>query len=177
LIASQRIPADQQFDVDLTTNRPQDLGLICISARNRKPVRAAIIANAVPEALRGFISSSGARRDQIVLVKPAAPPSSAVVPHTSLNVALALVLALIFNSALALLFEVFRDRLPESDELAQAVGYPVLTTVPTLRLRTVRAVEQDSQEVDLFESEAYGSTRSEDGFRFADEAGDEQSPR
>jgi capsular polysaccharide biosynthesis protein len=177
LIASQRIPADQQFDVDLTTNRPQDLGLIWISARNRKPVRAAIIANAVPEALRGFISSSGARRDQIVLVKPAAPPSSAVVPHTSLNVALALVLALIFNSALALLFEVFRDRLPESDELAQAVGYPVLTTVPSLRLRTVRAVEQDSQEVDLFESEAYGSTRSEDGFRFADEAGDEQSPR
>jgi capsular polysaccharide biosynthesis protein len=176
-LAARKIPAGESFGVDLSTSRPQDLGLIWISARNRVPERAAIVANAVPEALRGFIRRSGAQRDEIVTVKPAAVPSSAVFPHTSLNVALAAVLALIFNSALALLIEVFRDRLPEPDELAQAVGYPVLAAVPTLRLRTVTAVENDSEEVDLFESEAHGSTRARGGLRFADEADEEQSPR
>jgi capsular polysaccharide biosynthesis protein len=176
-IAARRIPAGQSFGVDLATKRPQDLALIWISARNEKPERAAIIADAVPEALRGFIRKSGAQRDEIVTVKPAAVPGSAVSPNVSLNVALAVVLALIFNSALALLFEVLRDRLPKSDELAQDVGYPVLTTIPTLRLRTVSAVEGDSREVEMFESEAHGSTSAKDGFPLVDGAGDEQSPR
>ena len=34
----------------------------------------------------------------------------------------------------SLLIELFRDRLPEPDELGQALGHPVLATIPTLRL-------------------------------------------
>jgi capsular polysaccharide biosynthesis protein len=172
-IAARRIRPGQSFGIDLSTSRPQDLGLIWISARNEAPARAAVIANAVPEALRGFIRRSGAQRDEIVMVKPATVPGSAVSPDVWLNVALAAVLALIFNSALALLIEVFRDRLPEPDELGQAVGYSVLTTIPTLRLRTVTTVENDSQEMDLFESKTQG-TRAGDGFRFPDDGGEEQ---
>jgi hypothetical protein len=51
-----------------------------------------------------------------------------------LKIAIAVMFGLIFNGALALLLELFRDRLPEPDELGQTLGRPVLATIPTLRL-------------------------------------------
>ena len=71
-------------------------------------------------------------------VKPATAPRSPVEPNTRLNLSLAFLLALVFNGALVLSFEVLRDRLPASEELGTELGHPVLATVPTLRLRRVK---------------------------------------
>jgi len=139
-----RLPGASAGDiagVELSADPVEDLGLLWISARSEDPNRAAIVANATPPVIRAFARNRGTFRDEIVTVKPATTPSAAVAPNTSLNVGLALLLALVFNSGLVLLYEVLRDRLPDSDELGQELGYPVLATIPTLRLRRVGDVE------------------------------------
>ena len=141
-----RVPLDAVSKVQVSAEPVEDLGLLWITARSENPVRAAIVANAVPPVLRAFSRNTGAVRDEIVTIKPAETPSSPSAPSTSLNVGLALLLALVFNSALVLLFEVLRDRLPESEELGQELGYPVLATIPTLRLRRVGPVDATREE-------------------------------
>lgn len=113
----------------------QSTELIWISARSRRPADAAAAANASPPALRRFVRQTGRPNDQIVTVKSATAPTSPVSPRVTLNIALALLLGLIFNGALALLFELIRDRMPDTEELGAAVGYPVLATIPTLLRR------------------------------------------
>ena len=127
-------------DVKLSASPVQDLDLLSITARSRNPTSAMVVANAAPLALRTFIRRTGSRSEQIVIAK-AATPGSLVSRQLPLKIAIALLLGLIFNGALALFIELFRDRLPEPDELGQALGHPVLATIPTLRLHPVGAVE------------------------------------
>jgi capsular polysaccharide biosynthesis protein len=122
--------------VKLSAAQVQDLDLLSITARNTNPMNALIAAAAAPDALRAFIRKTAPASERIVTVNAAAA-SSLVSRHLALNVAIALMLGLIFSGALALLIELFRDRLPEADELEQAVGYPVLATIPALRLHEV----------------------------------------
>jgi len=133
-------------EVELSGSPVEDLDLLSITARSRNPTSAVVVANATPLALRTFIRRTGARSEQIFIAKPATRPGSPVSRQFPLKLAIALMLGLIFNGALALLLELFRDRLPESDELGQAVGHPVLATIPTLRLHPVGAVEASREE-------------------------------
>jgi capsular polysaccharide biosynthesis protein len=120
--------------VKLTADNVQDLDLLSITARSESPRDTLVAAAAAPDALRRFIRRTAPPSERIVTVK--GPTSSSLVSrHLALNVTIALMLGLIFSGALALLLELFRDRLPEADELEVAVGHPVLTTIPTLRLR------------------------------------------
>jgi capsular polysaccharide biosynthesis protein len=116
----------------LSADPAQDLPLLTITARSKDPTSATVAAAAAPVALRGFIRRTGPSSEEIVTVK-AARQSSRVSRHLALNVTIALMVGLIFNGALALLLELFRDRLPEPEELGHAVGHPVLATIPTLR--------------------------------------------
>jgi len=125
-------------EVSLSASPVQDLDLLSITARSKDPTNARIAANAVPWALRAFIRNTGsASTEKIITVKAATTPSAPVSRHLSLNIVIAIMLGLIFNGALALVLELFRDRLPEPDELERAVGRPVLATVPSLRLHPV----------------------------------------
>ena len=132
-------------DVSLSGEPVEGVALLWISARGTDPATAAVVANAAPLVLRDFARASSVP-DQVVTVKPAATPRSPAEPNTSLNVGLALLLALVFNSALVLLFEVLRDRLPASEELGTELGYPVIVTIPTLRLRRVKDVDVPREE-------------------------------
>ena len=75
-----------------------------------------------------------------------------------LVVALALLLALVFNSALVLLYEVLRDRLPASEELGQELGHPVLATIPTLQLRRVADLETTREQDAVVAGRGRGNT-------------------
>lgn len=123
-------------DVSLSAKPVEGVALLWISARSADPTTAAVAANAAPPVLREFARAS-TTFERIVAVKPATKPSSPVEPNTSLNLSLAFLFALVFNSALVLSFEVLRDRLPASEELGQELGHPVLATIPALRLRRV----------------------------------------
>jgi capsular polysaccharide biosynthesis protein len=133
-------------EVELSGSPVEDLDLLSITARSRNPTSAMVVANATPLALMIFIRRTGARSEQIFIAKPATTPGSPVSRQLPLKLAIALMLGLIFNGALALLMELFRDRLPGPDELGEAVGHPVLATIPTLRLHPVGAVEAAREE-------------------------------
>ena len=120
--------------VHLSSSPVQDLDLLTIAARSRNRRKATVAANAAPWALRAFIRRAGSRSEKIVTVKQATTPSSPISRQLPLKITIALMLALIFTGALALLLELFRDRLPEPEELGQEVGVPVLATIPALRL-------------------------------------------
>jgi capsular polysaccharide biosynthesis protein len=136
-----RVSLRQFSEAELSASPVEDLDLLSITSRSESPTRAMVVASAAPVALRSFIRRTGSLSEQIVIAKPATMPTSPVSRQLPLKIAIALVLGLIFNGALALLIELFRDRLPESDELGQTLGYPVLATIPGLRLHPITAVE------------------------------------
>jgi capsular polysaccharide biosynthesis protein len=125
-------------EVKLSGEPIEELSLLTLRARSETPRNAVLVADAAPSALRIFIRKTGPRSEQIITLK-AATASSPVSRHLPLNIAIAVMLGLIFNGALALVLELFRDRLPEPDEMEQALGHPVLATVPTLRLHGLPA--------------------------------------
>lgn len=135
-----RIPQQLIGDVSLSADPVTDLALLWISAEGRHPAGVAAVANAAPDALRAAARKYGTPGDQIVTVQKAEVPSAAISPDTKLNIVLALALGLLFNCGLVLIYEVLRDRLPSTDELEDTLGYPVLASIPTLRLEQLGAV-------------------------------------
>jgi capsular polysaccharide biosynthesis protein len=143
--------------VDVSAEPVQELALFWVTASDEDPAIAARVANSVPRALRAFVTNTGTMQDQVVTIKAATAPTSPARPNLGLNMALAFVLALIFNSALVLLFELFRDRLPETEEFEEALGYPVLATIPTLQLRELKGADRGRDEETTARSSAkYG---------------------
>jgi capsular polysaccharide biosynthesis protein len=154
---TRRVPAPptKVSKVHLSASPVQDLDLLSIGARSRSRRHATIAANAAPWALRAFIRRSGSRSEKIVTVKAATTPTSPVSRQLPLKLTIALMLGLIFNGALAMLIELFRDRLPEPDQLGREVGVPVLATIPALRLHqaaSLAAVRQEADSVSLAQS-------------------------
>jgi capsular polysaccharide biosynthesis protein len=151
--------------VKLSAEPVQDLPLLTLTARGKRPISALIVADAAAPALREFIRSTAPVSERVVTVK-AATESSPVSRHLGLNIALALVLGLIFNGALALLIEFFRDRLPETDQLEQEFGYPVLATIPALQLHPLEARPQEATQPVAIRRSADGeSTQRAAGWR------------
>jgi capsular polysaccharide biosynthesis protein len=159
-----RVAPRKVSEVKLSGSPVQGVDLLSISARSKTPANATIAANAAPWALRAFIRRTGSGTEKVVLVKAATKPSSPASQQLPLKIAIALMFGLIFNGALALLLELFRDRLPEPDELGQALGRPVLATIPNLRLHeaaTLAAARQDPTSVSMEQSrDGEGSTRT-----------------
>jgi capsular polysaccharide biosynthesis protein len=156
-----RISLRQFSEATIAGDPVEDLDLLSITVRSTNPTRAMVVANAAPRVLRSFIRTTGSRSERVVIVKAADVPTSPVSRQLPLKLAIALVLGLIFNGALALLIELFRDRLPEVDELGRALGHPVLATVPALRLHPV-PVDAEARDRD---SSAVGIDGSRDGER------------
>jgi capsular polysaccharide biosynthesis protein len=119
-------------EIDLAAAQVDDLDLLTISASHRDPKRAQLIANVAPSAVRDFIQRTGTLNEEVILVQLAAVPASPSAPRVKLNVAVALLLGLIFNAALALLLEAVADRLSDPDSFERLAGKPVLATVPVL---------------------------------------------
>ena len=132
--ARGRVAPRKVSEVRLSGSPVQGVDLLSIAARSKGPANATIAANAAPWALRAFIRRTGSGTERVVLVNAATKPTSPVSRQLPLKIAIAVMFGLIFNGALALLLELFRDRLPEPDELGQTLGRPVLATIPTLRL-------------------------------------------
>jgi capsular polysaccharide biosynthesis protein len=127
-------------DISISASPVGNVELLTVSARSQRPERAAVVANATTIALRKFITETGTLRDQIVVVDRATAPTSPALPRTMLVVVLAVMLALLFNSALALAREFFADRLPAIQDWEDRLGRPLLATVPNLQLKKASAV-------------------------------------
>lgn len=118
--------------VDLTASPVLDLDLLWVTARSPDPRIAQVVAAAAPGALVSFIRETGTLRDEVVTVQKAELPPSPISRNLTFNIAITLLLALIFNSALALLIEVLSDRVTDLAELERMTELPVLARVPKL---------------------------------------------
>ena len=134
-IVQGTIPNDTG-QIAIAASPVQRLDLLRISVRGPDPAEDAIVANAAPRALAAFIRQTGTLRDQIVPIDRAELPQTAVSPRMKLDLALAVLLGLIFNSALALVLELVGDRVRHPEELEDLFGLPVLATVPSVKLRS-----------------------------------------
>ncbi len=121
-------------EIHISGSQIQDLELLRISATSPNPAHAQLVANAAPHALEEFIRDTGTLRDQIVVIDPAGYPSAPSSPSLRLNLMMALLLALAFNAALAILVEIMSDRVGSGEDLERIVGKPVLTVMPEMRL-------------------------------------------
>jgi capsular polysaccharide biosynthesis protein len=137
---AQKIATDSRGQLALTdvdghiSGSPvQGLDMLTISARSPDPLTAEKIANAAPHALEAFIRQTGTLRDQVTVVQRADLPKSPASPNVKLNLALALLLGLIFNAALALAIDLISDRIGDADDFEKLTGIPVLASIPTLK--------------------------------------------
>ena len=112
-----------------------DVELLRVTARSESPATAARVANATTAALRDFVGTTGELRDQIVVIDRAGVPDTPISPRPLSTTMLMIVLALLFNGALALLRDFLSDRLPSIEEIEEKFGKPVLATVPPLSLK------------------------------------------
>ena len=119
-----------EVDGHVSGSPVQGLDMLTISARSPDPLTAERIANAAPHALESFIRQTGTLRDQVTLVQRADLPTAPASPNVKLNLALALLLGLIFNAALALVIDLISDRVGDADEFEKLTGVPVLASIP-----------------------------------------------
>lgn len=133
-----QIPVDNG-SIKINATPVSQLDLLNISAQSPNRDDATLVANAAPTALRQFIRATGTLRDQIVSVDRAVVPTSAIAPHVKRSVLLALLLGLIFNSALALVLELVGDRVRDPVELEGLFDLPVLATIPSVKLQISRS--------------------------------------
>jgi capsular polysaccharide biosynthesis protein len=166
-----RVAPRKVSEVGLSGSPVQGVDLLTVSARSKTPTNATIAANAAPWALRAFIRRTGSGTEKVVLVKAATKPSSPVSRQLPLKIAIAVMFGLIFNGALALLLELFRDRLPEPDELGQALGRPVLATIPNLRLHDAANLATSRRE-----PKSVSMEQSRDGERETQTTGPREGP-
>jgi capsular polysaccharide biosynthesis protein len=134
----------------------QGLDMLTISARSPDPLTAERIANAAPHALESFIRQTGTLRDQVTLVQRASLPRTQASPNVKLNLALALILGLVFNSALALIIDLISDRIGDADDFEKLTGVPVLASIPPLKFTDSGP---SSITIDDADADAYEPTR------------------
>jgi capsular polysaccharide biosynthesis protein len=142
----QQVPLSE-IAGDISAEPVRDLDLLWIRVRSPIPARAQLVANAAPSALQDFIEETATQRDQVIVVEQAGLPSRPVSPNLTLNIAIAVLLGLLFNGALALVIEAVSDRFTNVDELERLTGKPILAVVPNLQFtrRPEREMEQPLQ--------------------------------
>jgi len=127
-----RLPSSQ---VALSGQPVGDIELVNVTASSRIPERAARVANTAVAALQSFVAEKGTTSEKVVAIDPAEVPSVPASPRVKLTVAVAVMLGLLFNGALALLLELFADRLPPIEAMEETFGKAVLATVPELTFK------------------------------------------
>jgi capsular polysaccharide biosynthesis protein len=137
-LVRNRIPTDNG-QIRVGASPVNRLDLLQISVRGPDPAQVALVANVTPRALAGFIRETATLRDQIVPIDGAEVPTKPVAPRLKLDLALAVLLGLIFNSALALVLELVGDRVRQPEEFEELFGLPVLATIPSVKLRSASA--------------------------------------
>ena len=100
-----------------------------IKVADTNPHRAQQIANHVTDVLMEYIIDF-AQLENVQLLNPAQLPTSPVNDRTTLNMAVAFVLALMISVALAFLFEHLDNTIKTSEDVQKYLGVPVLGVIP-----------------------------------------------
>jgi capsular polysaccharide biosynthesis protein len=100
-----------------------------VTARDSNPNRAHEIADYVTVVLMEFITDT-ARLDNVQVLNPAQVPGEPINQRTTLNMAVAFVLALMIAVALSFLFEHLDNTIKTAEDVQKYLGVPVLGVIP-----------------------------------------------
>lgn len=100
-----------------------------IRVTDTNPHRAQLIADHITDVLMEYIIDF-ARLENVQLLNPAQLPTSPVNDRTTLNMAVAFVLALMISVALAFLFEHLDNTIKTSEDVQKYLSVPVLGVIP-----------------------------------------------
>lgn len=113
----------------LTTAAVRDTELISLTVKDRDPVRAAEIANAVAAAFQEQIRVY-MKVENVAVVDRATPAADPVSPRVLMNTAVALVLGGMLAVGLAFLLEYLDTSIRTPEDVQRHLGLPVLATIP-----------------------------------------------
>jgi capsular polysaccharide biosynthesis protein len=121
----------------LSARQVEDLDLLMIRAVHGSADRAAAIANSAAGALRDYVTQieSGTRRETLVIIDPAVPPTAPFAPRPILNLIAAVLAGSGLGIVVSLVVELMRDRFFGEEELESYTGLPVLGSIPVLARR------------------------------------------
>ena len=134
-IANLSLPyniADMRAKVDVQSVR--DTELITVDVTDPEPVMARDIANEVAVAFMGQITEI-MQVENVSVVDEAVTPGSPVSPRIELNVAVALVVGMMFAVGLAFLTEYLDRTIKDHEEITALLDLPVLGIIPDMEGR------------------------------------------
>ncbi|MDJ0455355.1 polysaccharide biosynthesis tyrosine autokinase [Gordonia amicalis] len=152
--------ADEARGALSTSSNPETV-LLSISAKDRDPAVAAVLANSVADSMTAYVeqleqpSESSEPLAKVTVVSPAIASQAPVAPRTTRNTLLAIVFGLGLGGLIATARERFDTRIRSGDEVQRSVASPVLAEIPTEGALDSRPV------IDF----AVGSSRAAEGYR------------
>lgn len=120
----------------MTTVQVEDqTEIISIAVKDRDPVRAAAIANAMADSFIAQLPILVNRVENVSVIDPAVPVYDKVSPRPLLNVAVAFVASSILGILLAFLVDHLDDTIKTSEDIKKLFGLRVLAMVPEVKIR------------------------------------------
>lgn len=115
-----------------------DTEIIAVTVKDEDAIRAANIANTMANSLITQLPMLVNRVENVSVIDRAVPVTDQVSPRPLLNVAVALVAALMLGVLLAFVVDYFDDTLKTSDDVKKLFGLRVLAVVPEMKVRGAR---------------------------------------
>jgi capsular polysaccharide biosynthesis protein len=134
-----RVPLSE-ITGNLEARQIAGLDLIALSATSPSPATAYAVAARAPAALEGFVASTADTGDRVIVIQAPQLPTRPYAPRPLFTLVVGGLLALLLNAALLFAWDLFADRAVTGEDDDEIGGRPVLALVPTLALKTARAV-------------------------------------
>jgi capsular polysaccharide biosynthesis protein len=111
--------------------------IISVSVKDKSAARAAIIANAIATSFIAQLPTLVNRVENVSVIDRAVPVSEQVSPRPLLNMAVALVAALVLGVLLAFLVDYFDDIIKTPDDIKKLFGLRALAVIPDISAEKV----------------------------------------
>jgi len=112
--------------------------IIDVSVKDKDAIRAANIANTIANSFITQLPTLVNRVDNVSVIDRAVPVTDQVSPRPLLNIAVALLAALVLGVLLAFLVDYFDDTVKTSDDVKKLFGLRVLAVVPDMNAKGAR---------------------------------------
>ena len=112
--------------------------IIGVSVKDKDATRAALIANTVASSFIKQLPTLVNRVENVSVIDRAVPVTDQVSPRPLLNIAVALVAALMLGVLLAFLVDYFDDTVKTPDDVKKLFGLRVLAVVPDMNVKGAR---------------------------------------
>jgi capsular exopolysaccharide synthesis family protein len=111
--------------------------IIAISVKDEDAIRAATIANTMANSFITQLPTLVSRVEHVSVIDRAVPVTDQVSPRPLLNIAVAMIAALVLGVLLAFLVDYFDDKVKTPDDVKKFFGLRVLSVIPDTNARGV----------------------------------------